>query len=114
MHDKNSIFVVVNAVAEISFTPFTNTSALVPFHLKAIFNVSVDGVVKIINEPATTFCSDNLVEAEDAVRITNALFGAVILSPRNKFIAVLSLTYATFPLNSTNQVPPLDVIKPLV
>ena len=38
---KNSIIVVVNAVALTCFVPFTKTSALVPFHLMTILVVSV-------------------------------------------------------------------------
>jgi hypothetical protein len=41
LHDKNSIFVEVNAVAVTCLTPLTNMSALVPFHLIAILVVSV-------------------------------------------------------------------------
>ena len=41
LHDKNSILVEMNRVEETCLTPFTNMSALVPFHFIAILVVSV-------------------------------------------------------------------------
>ena len=57
---KNSIFVVVKAVAETRFVPFTNISAVVPFHFIAIFTVSVKVKYNSVPVPAILFTTRNL------------------------------------------------------
>jgi hypothetical protein len=45
----------VKAVADITLTPFSKTSAVVPFHLMAILQVSVVVAYSAVSVPATLF-----------------------------------------------------------
>ena len=110
---KNSILVGVNAVAEITFVPFAKMSAVVPFHLIANLVVSVVVVYKGVLTPAITLFIANLV-APPPLRILILLLVGVVASDMYNPWVKVSLVNATLFLNSTNQVPPLLVIKPLV
>jgi hypothetical protein len=107
----NSINVVVNAVAEITFTPFSKISKLVPFHLIAILQVSALVVYKVVTTVEMLFIICNLVVEDGRNPIPLSLKFELSQMPH---LLELSLVKLKFPLNSTNQVPPLLVIKPLV
>ena len=111
---RNSIFVAVNAVALTCFVPFTNTSAVLPFHLMAIFTVSVVVINKFDKVPPTLLYIANLDAVDEPFLIANEFVESVVESPIPIGFATPSRTNTKFSRNSTNQVPPLDVIKPLV
>ena len=114
-HKRYSITVVVNAVALICFVPFTNTSILVPFHLIAIFVVSVVVVYKALNEPDIILETVKRIAGDEVAFLMQIPFNTPVdVSPIERPIVDALRKYSTFPLNSTNQVPPLAEIKPLV
>ena len=109
---KNSKAVAVNAVAVICLKPLKNTSAVVPFHLMAILQVSAVVVNKPISLPATRLDNDNL--KGPWFLNTKPFVAPVFVSARNKVLTLASLVKTRLFLISTNQVPPLAVISPLV
>ena len=109
---KNCIAVGVNAVAEITFVPLAKMSALVPFHLIAYLVVSVVVKYKAVLTPAITLFIANL--DVPPFRILILLLLIFVVSDIYNPAPNASLVKLKLPLNSTNQVPPLDVIKPLV
>lgn len=111
---KFSNCVAVNDVALTTFVPFAKMSAVVPFHLIAIFVVLVVVKYNDVNVPPTAFLIvTKLVAGEPAPKVNvNLSVTAVLVNCKPS--AKASLVYAIFPLNSTNQVPPLAEIKPLV
>jgi hypothetical protein len=109
-----SIAVVVNEVAVTTLTPFRNTSAVVPFHLTAILNSSVEVVTNVVAVDATIFCNAIRVPVEAFLNTRpSAAKGLVPVFTNNPF-ADVSLVKTRLFLKSTNQVPPLAVISPLV
>ena len=80
----------------------------------AIFVVSVVVVYKVDKTVPTLFTIPNLEAVEELFLITNELVESAVESPIPIAFATPSLVKLKLPLNSTNQVPPDDVIKPLV
>jgi hypothetical protein len=110
---KKSIFVVVKAVAEITLTPLAKISAVVPFHFITTFVVIVVVVYKGIVVVAILLDIRTLEELASPLK--NKLFvPPVEVSPIKRSPLALSLAIAKLFLNSTNQVPPAEVILPLV
>ena len=114
-HKRYSITVVVNAVALTCFVPLTNTSAVEPFHLIAILVVSVEVVNNAVNVPAIILETVNLTAGDELAFLMQIPFNTPVdVSPIERPVVDALRKYSTFPLNSTNQVPPLALIKPLV
>jgi hypothetical protein len=109
---KNSIFVVVNELPATSFTPLRKTSQVEPFHLIASFVLLVTVPINVVLAPAILLVMINGMVAP--FLISNPLLTVLLLSEILNPLLKASRVYAIFPLNSTNQVPPLLVIKPLV
>jgi hypothetical protein len=106
------IAVFVNAVAVTTFTPFSNTSAVVPFHLMATFEVFADVKYKEVSTPPITFAIKYLKgEAEDFILNPKEI---AVASVKYNPLAEASLANARLLLKSANQVPPLAVISPFV
>ena len=112
---KNCIAVKLNAVADITLTPFSKMSAVVPFHLIATFEVFADVVCKVVDAPAKIFTIVTRVDAADDVLNVKPLpLVAEFNSFKNIPTLDTSLVNGMLFLKSTNQVPPLAVISPLV
>lgn len=110
---KNSKAVAVNAVAETTFVPLAKMSAVLPFHLIAILVVSVVVVYSDVRLPEIVL--KILIRPDDSPCNNLKLFPVrLFVSPKSIASLPKSPTYATLFNNLTNQVPPLDVIKPFV
>ncbi len=107
---KNSKAVKEKAVAVTTFTPFTKMSAVAPFHLIAILAVSVVVVCKVVVAPLNLL---DIIAREVASLVKINPFVNVESLP-NPNLEIASLVLERLFLKSTNQVPPLAVISPLV
>ena len=80
---KIFILVGVNAVADTTFTPFWNTSAVAPFHLMAILQVSVVVVNKFVKLPPIALYTKSLPDATGGIKTREFTVKAVV-SPNPK------------------------------
>jgi hypothetical protein len=109
---KNSKAVGLKAVPVTTFTPLTNTSAVEPFHLMAILEVSVKVEYNKVDTPAM-YLNTKSLEPTPPLNANEFKLPAIV-SANAKPRLEASLVNARLFLKSTNQVPPLAVISPLV
>ena len=108
------MFVKLKSVALTTLTPFSKISAVVPFHLIAILDVLEVVVYKLVPVPPIYFRITTRWFALLPSKVNEFPNPFVNVERNNPAVEPSRITYGILFLNSTNQVPPSAVIKPLV